>query len=207
MKLINFFLSYYYNVEVKNSETQLGQDFGYFPPIPLDCAPLKKEFTIVRVRSIGIFYFQWKVSEKIIKSLKNDPSSISREFIQLCGNENFYLLRQGLQNLHRYSKFLAKIVILFMALKMARMTIASIIKKSNGVGVFTPLMADESNIVILTSRLKGRSDESIVSHEHIHFLQHRNPEVHNRYVKSPKKLLSDKYSQISYCLYQLEKKK
>jgi len=205
MKLFASLFRYFYSIEVKNSENQFRLDFGIFPPFPLRCASLKKEFNVIRARSIGIAYFEWKASIRIVNSLEVDSCLISKEFLYQYGVDNFNTLLQLFDKLNKFPKFLKNIFIFLLALNMTFKKIMSIANKPNGIGLFTPLLINESNLLIRSAKFRSRSDESVISHEHIHLLQHRNTEPHSRHVNSPEKLLAEKYSTIPYCLYQLEK--
>jgi hypothetical protein len=205
MKLFNSFFRYFYSIEVKNSENQLRLDFGDFPPVPLHCVSLKNEFKVIRARSIGIAYFEWRASIRLVKSLEIDPSLISKEFIYQYGVDYFNDLLQFFDKLNKFPEFFKRIFIIPITLNMTFRKIMSIANKPDGIGVFTPLLINESNLLIRSVKFISRSDESVISHEHIHLLQHRNPEPHSRHVKSPETLLLEKYSVTPYCLYQLEK--
>lgn len=58
---MKFFLSiknYFFSEEKKLSSTQLKEDFGYFPPFPLSCKNIDREFNIIRIRGIGIIFIK-----------------------------------------------------------------------------------------------------------------------------------------------------
>lgn len=204
-KIFNLLFQRYYNVEVRNSEAQLHLDFGDFPPIPLRSASLTREFKVVRARGIGVAYYEWMTSTRLVKSLVTEPNSLSEDFIKQVGIDNFNSLRQFLRNLNQFPKFLTRILKFLAIFNITLKKLIFLKNKTNGIGVFTPLSQDESNVLIRSIKLKSRSDEPIISHEHIHLLQHRNPEPHSRNIKFAEILLTENYATTPYCLYQLEK--
>lgn len=67
------------------------------------------------------------------------------------------------------------------------------------------MLKGKLEIIIKAGRHLHKSDASTVSHEHIHLLQHKNPESHSRYVRSPQALISEKGLALPFILYLLEK--
>lgn len=205
MKLFSFFIRPFYNVEVRDSEAQLRLDFAHFPPAPLRCGSLKSEFNVIRARGVGNVYVQVIFFARFLKALETDPQSLSEELMRYVGVDFVHSLRQVLDWLNRCPKFVKSIVISMMILSGGLITAVSMRNRPKGMGMFMPLFGDESNVLIRSARFKDRSDESVVSHEHVHFLQHRNAEPHSRYVKCPEMLMSETYAVESSCLYLFEK--
>jgi hypothetical protein len=72
-------------------------------------------------------------------------------------------------------------------------------------GLFVPYFKDELQIVVKSQGHLNKEDAPIISHEHIHLLQYRNPESHSRRVKSPQALLTEEGLADQFTLYILEK--
>ena len=78
-------------------------------------------------------------------------------------------------------------------------------KKRNVLGLFMPYFKDELQIIVKSQGHLNKGEAAIISHEHIHLLQYRNPESHSRRVKSPQTLLTAEGLADRFTLYILEK--
>ena len=105
-------------------------------------------------------------------------------------------------------KALIKIMLFgYMPIKMLSIVIKSPLDPTR-LGEFSGLFKNESQVTIQMGNLnkQQRSEVSIISHEHIHLLQHRNNQIHY-HIKSPQDLLKDDLDE-SFCkhiLYVLQK--
>jgi hypothetical protein len=105
-------------------------------------------------------------------------------------------------------KALIKIILFgYMPIKMLSIVIKSPLDPTR-LGGFSGLFKNESQVTIQMGNLnkQQRSEVSIISHEHIHLLQHRNNQIHY-HIKSPQDLLKDDLDE-SFCkhiLYVLQK--
>lgn len=155
------------------SECQLREDFGDFPPKPLGGDGLTGHFTIVRVRSIGEHIYAAVMMRRLVEgaadldslspTIRNHmPGDLAnlKFFSELTGIRKKVLMWIGLGAI-----FLAS------ALKLIRMGPQGM----NSLGFFAPIRREEYEIVIKVRRVAkaGLDAASMISHEHIHLLQHR----------------------------------
>jgi hypothetical protein len=206
MKILCLIFRPFYSVESRTSEAQLLLDFGDFPPAPLRCNLSTGEFRIVRTWGIGDVYFELIKLNRVLKAFESEPHALSQEFLQYYGTEAVYELRHILDGLRKFPRFIKSTLVTFIfAIKAVGLLVARPFNKPKGMGLFTPVFNNESSILIRTARFKGKTDESVISHEHIHLLQHRHLENHSRNIKSQKKQLSEEYAAEPFCLYLFEK--
>lgn len=210
LKLLSRIFRPFYCVDKKSSEAQLQDDFGDFPPAPLRCETLAGEFNVIRTRGIGEVYHELAVYKKLIQTIDLDTQAISPEAVDFLDPDLVLTLRRTLDSLGRGSRFVKPALI---TLALGMMGIVLLVRgtlssnsRPRGLGVFVPMFKDESNIIIKAGRFKHKSDAATISHEHIHLLQHRNPESHSQHVRCPQVLLSEKALTEPFYLYLLEKK-
>lgn len=182
MPLLSRPIRYFYSTEKRTSEAQLRQDFGDFPPKPLDGSGLTGEFITVRVRGIGEHFHHVVMIKRLVEGAANmDTLTLSirnhmpedlaafKKFGQTNGIGKKMQLWIGLA-----AVFVARF------LKLTRMAPQSL----NSLGFYAPFRKDEHEIVIKVGRVaKKRLDiAAMISHEHIHLLQHKseNAEPHSR---------------------------
>ncbi len=216
MKLLARVVRHFYSVEWKTSEQQLLDDFGEFPPTPLHCESLKGEFKVVRTHGIGKVYQDCVHVKAIVNALDSDPQSMTTDAMNFVGGTEAVLeFRRAIHTLSRGSAFGKRLLIssaigLFF-LKITASTIRFGPTRPNDLGRFIPILKNESQIHIMAGRLRKlqKSDESIISHEHIHLLQHKSREDHSRHVKAPQDLLAEGLTEKrlpkAWLLYLLEK--
>lgn len=173
MRFLNLLVRHFYSAEVTTSESQLKKDFGEFPPKPLSGKGLTGEFTTIRVRGIGEHIHNVVMTKRIAEGAE-DEDSLSSTIKNLMPDD--------IANLKRYvgAKGIGSKALMWIAL--GAIFLASILKlirmgpqAATSLGFFAPLRKDEYEIVIKTERIaKNRLDEaSMISHEHIHLLQHK----------------------------------
>lgn len=210
VKLLTRLVRPFYSVEKKSSEEQLRDDFGDFPPAPLRCQSLAGEFDVVRTSGIGEIFHDLVMYKRMLQAIDFDTQSLSTDFMASFDANYVLDLRRALDVLSRGSKFWKRVLISLMLGQMLVVKTAKTIRyertRPNGLGLFVPMLKNESQIIIKTGRHLHRSDAPTVSHEHIHLLQHKNPESHSRHVRSPQALLSEKGLAEPFLLYLLEKK-
>lgn len=233
MKLLARIIRPFYSVEHKTSQQQLLDDFGEFPPTPLSCKSLKGEFEIVRIYRIGEIYQKFVLHTKLLKTMmKSNDSGMSADMssklnsISEFEKENLIKMKaifsgddsvvfkdlDELSGVHPMIKVLIKSLIKTFLLGYMPIKLLSIVIKSplnpTRLGGFSGLFKNESQVTIQMGNLnkQQRSEVSIISHEHIHLLQHRNNQIHY-HIKLPQDLLKDDLDE-SFCkhiLYVLQK--
>lgn len=210
MKLLTSLVRPFYSVEKKSSQEQLRDDFGDFPPAPLRCQSLAGKFDVVRTSGIGDIYHDLVMHKRMLQAIDFDTQSLSTDLMASLDANYVLNLRRALDFFSRGSKFVKRVLISLILGQMLVVKIAKVIRhgrtKPNGLGLLVPMLKNESQIIIKTGRHLHKSDAPTVSHEHIHLLQHKNPESHNRHVRSPQALLSEKGLAMPFLLYLLEKK-
>ena len=209
MKLFSFFLRHFYSIEVRTTEAQLRLDFGDFPPVPLHNDLRGGQFKVIRTRGIGDVYYELSRLRKFIDALVSAPQSLTHECLQEFGADAAQSLRIQHESMKLYPGFVkSTLLALTLVIMGLRLIVRRVVTKPRGMGVFTPLFNDESNIIIRSDRFNGKSDEDVVTHEHIHLLQHRYPERFSRHIKCPELHVSEKYLSAGSrgtALYLLEK--
>jgi len=192
-----------YSVEKRSSQEQLQDDFGDFPPAPLRCESLTGEFIIVRTSGIGQIYSDLTTQLRVIDS---DIDSLSTDLKAKLGDELLDLQHLFQPLGPKGAKFVKRLIFGWLFISRTAKAIRYGATRPNVQGLFVPYSKNELQILVSSGRHGNKGDAHIVSHEHIHLLQHRNPENHSRHVREPQDLLSDDGWADSFLLYILEKK-
>ncbi len=191
------------SVEKLSSRQQLLQDFGEFPPTPLRCENLTGEFTVVRASGIGQIYNDLAVQLTVLDA---DINSLSTDLANTFGADRLHDLQSTFKRLGpRSSRFVKRALFAWLFVVRTAKAIWSGPTRPSVLGLFMPYFKDELQVVISVQAHMNTSDAPTVSHEHIHLLQHRDPENHCRSVRSPHDLLTEEGWSDSFLLYILEK--
>lgn len=194
----------YFSVEKRSSLEQLRKDFGAFPPTPLQCDSHLGDFDVVRTGGIGQIYHDLAVQLRVLDA---DMGSLSTDLVAKFGAHNLNDLRNTSARLGPRSSWVIKrLVFVWLFVVRSATAFRSGLPRPDAQGLFVPLFKDGLQIVLRAQRHQSKSDAHIVSHEHIHLLQHRHPESHSRAVRSPRELLSEEACADAFILYVLEKK-
>lgn len=177
MKLFDRTFRYFYSTEVMASECQLRKDFGDFPPKPLCCDGLTGHFTTVRVRGIGEHIHAAVMMKRLVEGAKDvDLMSpiIKNHMPNDIANLKFLMGPKGISK-----NVLVWIAMgtIFLASSLKLMRMAP--KGMNSMGYFSPIRKDEYEIVIkvMSVAKAGLDVTSMISHEHIHLLQHKDDHI------------------------------
>ncbi len=204
MNLLAHFLRPFFSVQKKSSQEQLRQDFGEFPPTPLRCESLAGEFNVVRTSGIGQIYQDLAMQFRVMDA---DIESLSTDLLANFDAERLHELQRTFERLGpRGSRFAKRAMFGWLFVVRTAKAIRYGTTRPKVMGLFVPFFKDGLQIVIKAQGHRNRSDAPTVSHEHIHLLQHRNPESHCRHVRSPQELLTEEGWGDSFILYILEKK-
>jgi len=210
MKLFARAIGHFYSVESKTSEQQLLEDFGEFPPTPLCCKSLKGEFKVFLVRGIGEIYYDLLRAKKVMNVLAWEPQLIEEGTRLLPQMQDLIIQVESWKTDGRHSKLKVRMSISFILIvgfltSTTKAILAGGLPKPNVLGHFTPMYLKFDEIVIRVGLLqKLQKDEApLLSHEHLHLLQFRNPEYQNldKKTKAPENFLG-----VEGDLYLLEKK-
>lgn len=203
MPLLSSIFRSVYSVELRSSQDQLRDDFGEFPPVPLQCKSLTGHFNVVRTRGIGDAWHDALTNFRLFRLPKTAP--LSTDLLTLVGIETARNLREANDTLGRTAPA-------FGALMLGVKFFARVAKEAwRGPGqpkilaCYLPVFKDEGRIVIKAGRLRGVAEGPLISHEHIHVLQHRSEEPQSKQVRSPEMLLSQEDLDRPFVLYLLEK--
>lgn len=214
---------YFYSEELKRSDMQLAQDFGEFPPFPLNCNGLDCEFIVVRTRGIGGIAVRCQLFKRILQVKNKDEVHPSlHEILQTVQavRSQITTLRLDLSNsVSTTGKRILFALALFPLLLLAAVAIAPwvifnaaklLIKAYRNVpgsaAYFLPLFAGESRIMIKADVLaKLKDGDSIIAHEHIHLLQNRNGSQDNKKSNCRDILLDEESKDDAHTLYTLQK--
>jgi len=192
-----------YSIEKRSSQGQLREDFGEFPPAPLRCESLRGEFSVIRASGLGRIYCDLAVQ---MRALDADIGSLSTDLVSKFGADRLRDLQSTFARLGpRRSKYVKRVVFGWLFVVTAAKALRYETKRSGGLGLFVPFFKDEFQIVVSSRRHLHKLDAPIISHEHIHLLQHTNPECHSRNVRAPQELLSEEGRADPFLLYTLEK--
>lgn len=206
LNLLAYFFSPLFSVEKRSCQEQLRQDFGEFPPLPLRCESLTGEFSVVRTSGIGQIYCDLAVQFHVINA---DIGSLSTDFVANLGADRLQDLQDLQSTLDRLgprgSRFAMRAFFGWLFIVRTVKAIRHGTTRPNVLGLFVPFFKDGLQIIIKTRGHLNKSDAPTISHEHIHLLQHRNPESHCRHVRSPQALLTEEGWTDSFLLYILEK--
>jgi hypothetical protein len=224
MKLYFLIKKFFYSEEKRSSENQMKKDFGDFPPSPLNCKNTDCNFNVVRTRWIGSLYYNLFIIKKLFQASESEMDSLRSEStaiftkITLDIRKSFKDFLCASTVLFKKSKFKFSILIFSTVAILVILAPAYVIwtvfmffkinrNMNTALGLFIPPFNGEWQITIRPgANKKRRNEESIISHEHIHLLQHRDFDKHNRNMKYPDMLILDKYKDEKYFLYLLEKK-
>ncbi|MDP2369186.1 hypothetical protein [Rhodoferax sp.] len=176
MKLLNRTFRYFYSTEVMASECQLREDFGDFPPKPLGGNGLPGHFTTVRVRGIGEHIHSAVMMKRLVEGAA-DVDSLSPTIRNHMADVLALKFFRGPTGIRKKVLMWIGLGAIFLAssLNFIRMTP----KGMNSFGFFAPIRREEYEIVIKVRRVAtaGLDAASMISHEHIHLLQHKDEHI------------------------------
>jgi len=194
----------FYSIERKTSLGQLRDDFGIFPPAPLQCDSLTGEFSIVRIRGIGEIYQTVAMPMQLLDA---DVQELSTDLLALLDPAELHSLRKAMNSVGPRSARLAKrISFCWLFIAEIGRTIRNGARSPNVRGYFMPALQDESRIFVRVGGLHlNKNHAAILSHEHIHLLQHKESERHTNHARSPETFLSESGLTKTFLLYVLQK--
>ncbi len=219
MNCIKYFLRYFYYEESRSSKCQLDKDFGCFPPSPISAKKFGSEFVVVKIRGLGRIY-PYILNVKRLwrtKDISEVPEAYHECWKQLLSvKDEFTDVRNKLTSMTNtiggkillviFLIIVTPIIIPMIFWKFLLFVIKNYHINEKSGGYFIPLFTDENRIMINNSRFKNMDVEVVVTHEHIHMLQHMNKEVSCKNSKCAEILLADEWRNDNILLYILEKK-
>lgn len=199
-------LNYFYKRFERTSVRQLHEDFGEFPPTPLQCSLPAISFVVVRVRGPGTWVNYWRRSAELLQAYEAAPETVAPELLELLSD----FRRADAQTnpasgqariAHRYLLprpfVLAALIFGFWRFETHRKRM---------LGHVLPITKHDRQLT-LYGRSSGRDglEDEVLTHEHIHFLQHQNAERQNKEMRDPHQILGKKWSQDRFIIYLLER--
>jgi hypothetical protein len=212
---MNFRLSskHYFRVEERRSEDQLTMDFGEFSPFPLNCSKKESVVTIVHAAGFGSFFNCIQISSKqyFVSGAGAKASlhtSIPAELAEHGGMELIKLLNQATLRFPRFLRPLtARVFRILVLLFYSRILSRIINRRENGLAVFFPTGAATGHISLADAAMNlKKGNEAILSHEHLHFLQHIDGERIGKEVKNLGAFIPAKDHNNGTLLYILERR-
>ena len=182
MNPILYIKKYFYSTKKISTVLQLTEDFGEFPPAPLNCINISSHFNLVKTRGIGNVYNQMIYLKRVLQAIETESDFGSDEFNEI--NE-FIIIKNELLKIKKTcetigdslklknNKRVFSMMIYFIFPKMLLNLIQQERKSKDVQGYFKALLKNECQITIKMGNIKNSGDvESIISHEHIHFRQY-----------------------------------
>ncbi|PCM45934.1 hypothetical protein [Marinobacter sp. ANT_B65] len=175
------------------SQIQLLKDFGDCPPKPLTTRALKYSFDIIYLSGIGDKYYSLS---RLFRVFKDDSSKIRdqnlKAMLEIVKNakkgikapiQDFFSTFKNLKLVQKIGTlfllfFISPFFLLFIffvlgktAIHLYRMPVTG----KDALGFFSPITQQKSEIVVKPKSIKKAqiSLDAVISHEHIHLLQHR----------------------------------
>lgn len=220
-----FFSKKYSKVRIRSVD-QLKDDFGSFPPKPLNCIEPKNHLDIITVSKIGYLIYSFGMVVRVSGADKSRVSEALRDNPQLTQTVlSLKKSRDSISDLKKEFKSLNKFQGAFLLLLFSVLAVVLSIfilpyflyiygracrdilsEYPKFAGFFMPVLNDEFEFVLKHGQDPGRV-EAVKSHEHIHLLQYisrRNLGYENTgliRLNSPQDFLDEENSSKDYILY------
>lgn len=197
------------SIENKSSKDQIKDDFGEFPPIPLRCDNIAGYFKIVKASPIGEIFIEYKILKSLLNISEEEFNNRSDVISNDSSLSKLLHAQEIFRNISGGSKRIEEILInVSFIWRLSKKLIFSNKYKSERQlkGYFNPFLEDGSQIVINSRFNNKKSVDAIISHEHIHLLQFRNPENHIRKARLPADFFCKDMRTDPHLLYIMEKK-
>lgn len=197
----------FYKKRNVTSREQLCLDFGDFPPVPLHCEQ-SGEFSIVSLRGIAIPIWNAKFTFRLLNEYFANQGNFSNDFKKNIDSHTENLLRETGHNLKLFHPKVRSLLLTFYKWQLLIKNLWNwVLSKNNStgpMGEFNGAFNDENSVVLYPERQDRLSSEALVSHEHIHILQHRDQNSSLKKVLSPELHLDEEYAGDTFALYLLK---
>lgn len=236
MSIYSFIVNNLYRKQTTCSVSQLKDDFLEYPPKPLNCTQAHTPFNIVAIGKLGGAIFPLMLVVKVVSTDKSNISFRESElkeidFLKGLASDCSYKWTAGIKELksnyasHKFASTCAVILffpvfLLALPFVLARpiskliVTVFSAYKVHNKrLGFYLPILKDDHEIFVNEKLIlkRGVSMPSIISHEHIHLLQHIDATCYEAAstekvrIRDPQILLDSAFCNDRSLLYILEK--
>ncbi len=201
-------LNYFYNRVERTSAQQLLEDFGEFPPTAtLEWAPPTFTFVVVRVRGPGAWLNYWRRSAELLDAVESKHETVAPELLEVLSD-----LRRGDAHTDPTSGKVLTAPHYLVPRPFVRAALMYAFRRmetgrKRGLGYVFQITKDDRQITLLNRAHKkaaGREAE-VLSHEHLHFLQHQNAANPDKKVREAHQVLGEEYAQDQFALYLMER--
>lgn len=193
-----------YRRNSRTSQEQLCDDFGAFPPVPLQCEAPASSFVIVRVRGPGAWINYWRRSAELMLAFESDRAIVVPEFLDaMSGFSKVVTSGEPVSNQVKPHQYFAPR--LFVRLCLIIVFRASEKARKCGLGYFLPITSQDRQITLLANahRRAGLANE-VLAHEHLHFLQNMHAANRNKGELNLPRILDATHAKNPFVLYLLE---
>jgi hypothetical protein len=193
-----------YHRHTRTSQEQLREDFGAFPPTPLQCKLPRSGFVIVRARGPGTWINYWRRSAELMRAFDLDRATVAPELLEamtnLCKAEISGDRAPNQVQPHRgaWPRLFVRLtlIIVFRAFEKTR---------KRGLGYFLPITSQDRQITLLAgSQRKAGLANAVLAHEHLHFLQNEHALNPNKGELNLPRILAEPRAKDPFVLYLLE---
>lgn len=206
-----FIFKHYRKTKKIKSRDQLKSDFGEYPPLPLAHADTHHEINIVHAAGLGVIFDTFRVCLAILR-VKVEKGGARLACIEAPGGDNpldgvTNAINRSLRNWNDKPRHLAlQIIRIFFVVVMFVGAVWANWSNPNRLGMFYPT-GRKRGLILIGDRFKrlNRNIEALISHEHLHFLQHVDGDTFNDTPRNLDKILPEKYQGLSEILYVLKK--
>lgn len=206
-----FILKHYRKTKKINSRDQLKADFGEYPPLPLAHADTHHEINIVHAAGLGVIFDTFIVCLAKLR-VEVEKGGARLACIEALDGDNRLggvtnAINHWLRNWNNKPRHLALhiirifcVVVIFVGAVWANWS------NPNRLGMFYPT-GRKQGLILIGDRFKrfNRNIEPLISHEHLHFLQHVDGDTFNDSPRNLDKILPEKHQELREILYVLTK--
>lgn len=189
----------------RSSAEQLRLDFGTYPPAPLVCEAVNTTFVVAQVRGPGRWINFWRRSDELLGAFEQDRLSVAVELrpvlLSLSQDTDFHARADHTQD--RAHSYTAPRIAVRLMILMALRTFER--SSRRGQAYFSSLFAADRQLTVLG--MQGARDErlaALLTHEHLHFLQHAHQVKPGKDRLRLASLLAPEKRDDPYLLYLLE---
>lgn len=191
-----------YRRQTRTSEDQLREDFGVFPPAPLQCRSPEFRFVIVHARGPGKLINHWRRGAELMQAFEADRSTVTPglldTLITLTGVEKIGQPRESTPLRYRAPRLVVRLFLAICLFKAER-------TRKSGLGYFLPITSHDRQVTLLAgARRNAELANAVIAHEHLHFLQHQVAMNRSKGVASLPLILAEQHAKNAFVLYLLE---
>lgn len=189
-------LRYFYQRTTRSSAQQLREDFGAFPPFPLQCAQSSSSFVLVRVRGPGAWINYWRRSEELLGAFESSPETVTSELLALL--DGFRQTDSRAAQLFTIPRWAMRVVLIIGFRRVFR-------SRRRAMGLVLPMTRDDRQITLF-GKTNGNSSlrNEVLAHEHVHFLQNQQDSSRSKELQNPHQILPQERAEDPFSLYLLE---